>query len=49
MKPKPFSLLNHFTVPLAMTVSFEGNRARTLRDREVIALVRRGAEQQERP
>src|SRR2546425_589593 len=43
MKPKPFSALNHFTVPLAMPVSFKEMRtgSRTVRDPEVIALVRR--------
>src|SRR5689334_10395367 len=51
MKPKPFSALNHFTVPLAMPVSFERTRigSRTMRNPEVIALVRRGVEQQKRP
>jgi hypothetical protein len=30
MKPKPFSALNHFTVPLAILFSFEGRFGVTL-------------------
>src|SRR3954452_10485155 len=40
MKPKPFSALNHFTVPVAMSHAFQPmNASHTVRKTEVIALV----------
>ncbi|GAA1376902.1 hypothetical protein GCM10009612_75930 [Streptomyces beijiangensis] len=47
MKPKPFSALNHLTVPLAMCPPRGLEVAsRTLREPEVVVLVLRDAEQQ---
>ncbi|GGU15175.1 hypothetical protein GCM10010272_70040 [Streptomyces lateritius] len=40
MKPKPFSELNHFTIPVAMSHAFQSmNAAHTVWEAEVIALV----------
>ncbi|CAM5388562.1 hypothetical protein GCM10010299_78740 [Streptomyces tanashiensis] len=40
MKPKPFSALNHFTVPVAMSDAFQSmDAAHTVWEAEVIALV----------
>src|SRR5258705_12439537 len=51
MKPKPFSPLNHFTVPVAMSISFRGSSgARTSRaPRRLYDPIRRTPENKNAP